>query len=221
MLARTLSRRLSATVFARCASSTATLPDLPYSYDALEPHVSAEIMEVHHAKHHATYVANYNASIEKYLEAESKGDQAAMIALQPAINFNGGGHVNHALFWENLAPAGNGGGGAPSGALAAAIDAEFGSFEAFKETFSAQTAAVQGSGWGWLGYDASAGRVVIATCANQDPLSSKGLKPLLGVDIWEHAYYLQYKNVRPDYLKAVWEIVNWDKVAERFGAASA
>jgi Fe-Mn family superoxide dismutase len=205
----------------RSASSVATLPDLPYSYDALEPYVSAEIMEVHHSKHHATYVANYNASIEKYLDAEAKGDHAAMIALQPAINFNGGGHVNHALFWENLAPAGNGGGGAPSGALAAAIDAEFGSFEAFKESFSTQTAAIQGSGWGWLGYDKNKKRVAIATCANQDPLSSKGLAPLLGVDVWEHAYYLQYKNVRPEYLKAVWEIVNWEKVAERFTAASA
>eukprot|EP00941_MAST-03F_sp_MAST-3F-sp1_P003650 g3650.t1 len=213
-----LSLRLSTAV--RAASSTASLPELSYSYDALEPHISKEIMEIHHSKHHQTYVTNYNAAIENYLAAESAGKWAEMIALQPAINFNGGGHVNHSLFFENLAPAGQGGGGKPTGALLAAIEKEFGSFEDFQAVFAAKTAAVQGSGWGWLGYDASAKRVVVETCANQDPLSSKGLKPLMGVDVWEHAYYLQYKNVRPDYLKEIWSVINWDVVASRFEAAT-
>lgn len=138
----------------------------------------------------------------------------------PHPRFNGGGHINHSIFWTNLAPANAAGGGAPEGELAAAIDAGFGSFDAFKETFAAKTAAVQGSGWGWLGFNPATGAVEIATTANQDPLqATTGLTPLLGVDVWEHAYYLQYKNVRPDYLKAIWEVVNWGNVAERFAAA--
>ena len=139
--------------------------------------------------------------------------------LQPGIRFNGGGHINHSIFWTNLAPASAGGGGAPSGKLASLIDSEFGSFEDFKAKFAAQTAAVQGSGWGWLGYDAASGRVAFKACANQDPLSTTGLVPLLGVDVWEHAYYLQYKNVRPDYLNAIWDIVNWSNVEERLANA--
>ena len=166
-----------------------------------------------------SYVTNYNAAMEKFLVAQSTGDVAAMVALQPAIRFNGGGHVNHSIFWSNLAPAGKGGGGAPEGDLAALIDAQFGSFDDFKAKLAADTAAVQGSGWGWLGYDGAADKLVIATCANQDPLSLTGLTPLLGIDIWEHAYYLDYKNVRPDYLAAIWNVVNWGNVAERLAAA--
>ncbi len=195
------------------------LPDLPYDYNALEPVISAEIMEIHHKKHHAAYVKNLNAALEKYAEAESKGDVAGMIAHQSAIKFNGGGFVNHSIFWTNLAPKSAGGGEAPTGELAKAIDAEFGSLEKLITCFSNRAAAVQGSGWGWLGYNTCKKRLQLATCANQDPLSTQGLVPLLGIDVWEHAYYLQYKNARPDYLKAIWEVVNWKNVAERFEQA--
>mmetsp|Transcript_37289 Transcript_37289/g.45070 ORF Transcript_37289/g.45070 Transcript_37289/m.45070 type:complete len:222 (+) Transcript_37289:87-752(+) len=199
--------------------ATVSLPDLPYDYSALAPVISPEIMELHHAKHHAAYVTNYNIAAEKYAEAEHKGDLAAMIALQGAIKFNGGGHVNHSIFWQNLAPVKDC--APPSGELLTAIDAEFGSLEAMTTKFNAAAAGVQGSGWGWLGYNQATGRVQIATTANQDPCSTTGLVPLLGIDVWEHAYYLQYKNVRPDYLKAVWQVVNWDDVAARLAAAKA
>ncbi|GLE01384.1 hypothetical protein PINS_up010214 [Pythium insidiosum] len=196
--------------------ATVKLPDLPYDFGALEPVISAEIMQLHHQKHHQAYVTNYNAALEQFAEAEHKGDHAKMIALQPALRFNGGGHVNHSIFWTNLAPPKQGGGGEPEGELLKAIEAEFSSFENFKKTFSAKTAAVQGSGWGWLGYSPEQKRVQIVTCANQDPCSTTGLVPLLGIDVWEHAYYLQYKNVRPDYLNAIWKVVNWQNVEERF-----
>ncbi|MCB1118705.1 MAG: superoxide dismutase [Chlamydiia bacterium] len=195
------------------------LPPLPYDFNALEPVISAEIMTLHYTKHHQAYVNNLNASLEKYAEAESKQDVAAMIALQQAIKFNGGGHVNHSIFWTNLAPQNHGGGTPPTGQLADALKRDFGSFDQFKEQFSAQTVAVQGSGWGWLGYNPKAKRLEIATCQNQDPLSTKGLIPLLGVDVWEHAYYLDYKNIRPDYVKALFSIINWKNVEERFSQA--
>ncbi|TYZ68350.1 hypothetical protein PybrP1_012568 [[Pythium] brassicae (nom. inval.)] len=204
---------------ARRGIATVKLPDLPYDFGALEPVISGEIMQLHHQKHHQAYVTNYNAAREQFAEAEHKQDHAKLIALQPALRFNGGGHINHSIFWTNLAPTSAGGGGEPEGVLRAAIEAEFGDFEAFKKTFSAKTAAVQGSGWGWLGYSPETKRVQIATLANQDPLSTVGLVPLLGVDVWEHAYYLQYKNVRPDYLNAIWKVVNWKNVEERFLAA--
>lgn len=203
------------------AGSSYTLPDLPYSYDALEPVISAEIMTIHHSKHHATYVTNLNACLEKYAEAEAKKDVAAMVGLQGAIKFNGGGHVNHSIFWTNLAPTSCGGGEPPSGDLLSAIDKSFGSVDSLIATMSAQSVAVQGSGWGWLGYDKASDSLKIATCANQDPLSTTGLVPLLGIDVWEHAYYLQYKNVRPEYLKKIWEVVSWSNVAQRYAAAKA
>ena len=193
------------------------LPPLPYAYDALEPHIDAATMKFHHDFHHQAYVNNLNVAMEKLLSAQAKGDVAAAIALQPAINFNGGGHVNHSIFWTNLAPPSRGGGGQPTGDLADAINAEFGSYAAFVEQFNARCVAVQGSGWGWLGYNTAKKRVEIATCANQDPLTSH--VPLLGIDVWEHAYDLQYKNVRPDYMKAVWSVVNWSNVAQRLAAA--
>ena len=195
------------------------LPDLPYDFSALEPVISGEIMELHYSKHHNTYVTNLNAALEKYAEAESKKDVAALIALQKAICFNGGGHVNHSIFWTNLCPESQGGGAPPKAELMNALERDFGGFEAFKEAFSAQTVAVQGSGWGWLGLNPKTKKLEIATCANQDPLSTKGLVPLLGVDVWEHAYYLQYKNVRPDYVKNIWKIVNWKNVEQRFEEA--
>ena len=210
---------------ARSAASSArrtqfTLPELPYAYGALEPAVSGEIMEIHHAKHHNTYVANLNAAHEKLAAATAAGDVSAAIALQGAIKFNGGGHLNHSIFWANLAPPSCGGGAPPTGALADAIAAQWGSLDALQAQMSAQTVAIQGSGWGWLGYDKAAARLAIATCANQDPLeATTGLVPLLGIDVWEHAYYLQYKNVRPEYVKAIWGVVNWADVAARYDAA--
>uniref|UniRef100_A0A6V3KM33 Superoxide dismutase n=1 Tax=Lotharella globosa TaxID=91324 RepID=A0A6V3KM33_9EUKA len=212
MLARA-SRRVFSKSSVR-AMSTYKLPDLKYDYSALEPTVSAQIMELHHSKHHQTYVNNLNAALESYAAAEAKNDVAKMIALQSAINFNGGGHVNHTLFWENLAPAGGEG---PSGDLAAAIDAKWGSLDAFIKEFNAKTAAVQGSGWGWLGYNAATGSLEIATKSNQDPLTE--LTPLLGVDVWEHAYYLDYLNARPKYLENIWKVINWSDVAAKYEAA--
>ncbi|TPX61087.1 hypothetical protein PhCBS80983_g01369 [Powellomyces hirtus] len=195
-----------------------TLPDLPYDYNALEPYISAEIMQLHHFKHHQTYVTGLNTAEEKMDAAKAKKDVREEIALTQALKFNGGGHINHSIFWTNLAPQKQGGGEPPKGALANAINADFGSLDEFKTKFAAQTAAVQGSGWGWLGYNKATKKLEIVTTANQDPLLTH--TPLLGVDVWEHAYYLQYKNVRPDYLKAIWSVVNWKNVAERHAAVA-
>jgi len=194
-----------------------TLPDLPYDYNSLEPIISAEIMQLHHSKHHATYVNNLNIAEEKLAEAAAKSDVSSVIGLHGVLKFNGGGHLNHSIFWQNLCP---GGSGDPSGPLAEAINRDFGSFEAMKEKLSASTVAVQGSGWGWLGYNKGSGKLQIAACPNQDPLeATTGLVPLFGIDVWEHAYYLQYKNVRPDYVKAIYQIANWNDVGERLEAA--
>ncbi|XP_048392771.1 superoxide dismutase [Mn], mitochondrial isoform X1 [Stegostoma tigrinum] len=194
-----------------------TLPDLPFDYGALEPHISAEIMQLHHSKHHATYVNNLNITEEKYAEALAKGDVTAQVSLQPALRFNGGGHINHSIFWTNLSPNG---GGEPAGELMETIERDFGSFEKFKENMSVISVGVQGSGWGWLGYSKNSGRLQLAAASNQDPLQgTTGLIPLLGIDVWEHAYYLQYKNVRGDYLKAIWNVINWENVGERLKAA--
>lgn len=200
---------------------TYVLPELPYGYGDLAPVISEEIMTVHHQKHHQTYVTNLNKALDDYRAAEEKQDMQKMIQLQSAIKFNGGGHVNHSIFWTNLAPKGQGGGEGPSGELKAAIDSAFGSVDNFISTFNTTVAPIQGSGWGWLGYNPKNKSVVIATCQNQDPLSTQGLVPLLGVDVWEHAYYLQYKNLRPKYLEAIWDIVNWKNVEERFAKAKA
>jgi Fe-Mn family superoxide dismutase len=196
------------------------LPELPYDFNALEPVISAEIMELHYKKHHGGYVTNLNAALEKYHEAESKNDVAQMLALQQGIKFNGGGHINHSIFWTNLAPVSKGGGVPPQGELAKMIERDFGSFDAFKEKFTMLAGGVQGSGWAWLGFSKGQKRLEITTCANQDPLSTQNLIPLLGLDVWEHAYYLQYKNVRPDYIKAIWQIFNWKNVEERFAKAN-
>ncbi len=198
---------------------TYTLPELPYDFNALEPVISAKIMELHYTKHHQTYVKNLNDALEKYKEAESKQDIAAMIGHQQAIKFNGGGHVNHSIFWTNLAPQSKGGGGKPSGELLEQIKKDFTSLDEFIEKFTTRTVGIQGSGWGWLGYCKGNKRLVIMTCANQDPLSIIGHVPLLGIDVWEHAYYLQYLNVRADYVKNIWNIVNWKNVEERFANA--
>ena len=197
------------------------LPQLPYDFADLEPVISAEIMMLHYTKHHQTYVNNLNKALEQYADAESKRDLPQMVALQSAIKFNGGGDINHSIFWTNLTPEKKGGGQIEKGGkLQEAITAEFGSLESFIEQMSAKTVAIQGSGWGWLGFNKARKRIEIATCDNQDPLSTKGLVPLLGIDVWEHAYYLQYKNVRADYLKNIWKIVNWKNVEQRFVDAS-
>nr|QBH73412.1 manganese-iron superoxide dismutase [Eurycantha calcarata] len=193
-----------------------TLPDLPYDYNALEPVISTEIMKLHHSKHHAAYVNNLNIAEDKLKEAEAKSDVSAIIAQLPALKFNGGGHINHTIFWQNLSPTG----GSPSVDLEAAIKNDFGSLENMKAQLSALSVGVQGSGWGWLGYNKLSKRLQLATCANQDPLeATTGLVPLFGIDVWEHAYYLQYKNVRPDYVKAIFDVVNWRDVSERYAKA--
>jgi Fe-Mn family superoxide dismutase len=179
-------------------------------------------MEIHHTKHHATYVKNLNAALEQYQEAEKKNDIAKMISLQGQIRFNGGGHVNHSIFWTNLI-APKDGGGQKEGAgdkLLKAIDGQFGSFDSFISTFNQQTAAIQGSGWGWLVYNSQRKRIEIITMPNQDPVTITGHIPLLGIDVWEHAYYLDYKNARPDYLTQIWKVVNWKNVGERFNDAT-
>ncbi|XP_068741652.1 superoxide dismutase [Mn], mitochondrial-like [Montipora capricornis] len=225
MLCRRVGRFLSAKKafpcgFAGLSKAQHTLPELPYSYRALEPIISAEIMEIHHKKHHATYVNNLNVAEEKFAEAQAKGDLSGMIALQPALKFNGGGHINHSIFWTNLAPKDSV--GEPTGELLEAIKRDFDSFEKFKERFSMATIAIQGSGWGWLGFNKVNKQLVIQTCANQDPLqATTGLIPLLGIDVWEHAYYLQYQNVRPDYVHAIFDVVNWNNVAQRYAEATS
>ncbi|KAI8892959.1 manganese superoxide dismutase [Globomyces pollinis-pini] len=171
-------------------------------------------MELHHSKHHQGYVNNLNAAEEKLAQA----DLQTKIALQQSLKFNGGGHINHSIFWTNLAPVKNGGGQLTDDALLQAINHDFGSLDHFKTEFAIQAAGVQGSGWGWLGFNTATKKLEIATTFNQDPLIH--LVPLLGVDVWEHAYYLQYKNVRPDYLKAIWNVVNWKNVAERYHKAN-
>ncbi|XP_052808714.1 superoxide dismutase [Mn], mitochondrial-like isoform X1 [Mya arenaria] len=200
-----------------CQRSKHTLPDLPYAYDALAPVVSADIMEIHHKKHHATYVNNLNATEEKLAAAVAENNVSQIISLQPALKFNGGGHINHSIFWEVLSPTG---GGVPKGDLMELIKDNFGSFDAMKGELTAASVGIQGSGWGWLGWNPVSGRLRISSCANQDPLQpTTGLVPLFGIDVWEHAYYLQYKNVRPDYVKAIFDIANWEEVGNRLANA--
>ena len=195
------------------------VPDLPYAYDALEPHIDEATMKVHHDKHHQAYVDKTNAALEGTEWADKDiADVVANLDSLPAdkqgpVRNNGGGHYNHSLFWEMLSPDG---GGAPSGDLAAAIDAKFGSFNDFKEKFKAGGIGQFGSGWVWLVKDGDG--VAIVSTPNQDSPLTDGKTPLLGADVWEHAYYLKYQNKRPDYLDAFWNVVNWDYVAERFAA---
>jgi len=191
------------------------LPDLPYPYDALEPFISRQIMELHHKKHHQTYVNALNAAEEKYALSTTPKER---IALQAALKFNGGGHINHSLFWKNLAPAqseGKGPGGSlKDGPLKQVIDKDFGSFEKFQKEFNAAALGIQGSGWAWLGLNPANGRLEISTTANQDPLLTA--TPIIGVDMWEHAFYLQYLNVKPDYIGAIWSVINFEEGERRF-----
>lgn len=192
------------------------LPDLPYDYSALEPHIDAKTMEIHHSRHHQAYVNNLNGSLEKLEAAMAAGDAKTIVKLTGAVNFNGGGHANHSLFWSIMSPDG---GGEPQGDLADAIGDSFGSFAAFKDHFSATTAAIQGSGWGWLCYNPATKKLAYQATANQDNPAKLGLSPILGLDVWEHAYYLSYQNKRPDYVSAWWNVVDWNKVGEHFSKA--
>ena len=190
-----------------------TLPDLPYDYAALEPHYSAEVLELHHDKHHRAYVKGANDTLAKLEAARAKDDFDAIVGLQKSMAFNVSGHVLHSLFWKNMSPDG---GGKPEGELAAAVDHFFGDFEAFKSQLAAATTTVQGSGWGGLAWEPTGQRLIVEQIYDHQGNVGNGSEPLLVIDAWEHAYYLQYKNVRAEYVNAVWEIVNWADVAERF-----
>lgn len=196
------------------------LPKLPYAYDALEPNIDARTMEIHHSKHHAGYTSKLNAAIEgTAMEGMSIEDICAKGTDNAAVRNNGGGYYNHCLFWEVMSPNG---GGNPSGDLAADIDATFGSFDAFKEKFAAAAATRFGSGWAWLCVN-SEGKLEVCSSANQDNPLMPGVgcegTPILGLDVWEHAYYLNYQNRRPDYISAFFNVINWDEVAKRYAAA--
>ena len=195
------------------------LPNLPYAHDALEPHVDKATMEIHHGKHHAAYVAKVNGAIEGTdMDGKSIEDLCKNHSDNAAVRNNGGGHFNHSLFWSVMSPNG---GGEPSGALADAINAAFGSFEDFKTAFSNAGATQFGSGWAWLCME-SGGKVSVCSTANQDnplmPVTDCGGTPILGLDVWEHAYYLNYQNRRPDYINAFFNVINWDAVSERYEA---
>ncbi|WP_342511339.1 superoxide dismutase [Sporosarcina sp. FSL K6-1522] len=196
-----------------------TLPELPYAYDALEPHFDKETMNIHHTKHHNTYITNVNNALAGHEELLSKSVEelisdldAVPVDIRTAVRNNGGGHANHSLFWQLLSPNG---GGNPTGALAEAIDNKFGSLDAFKEEFAKAGATRFGSGWAWLVLNN--GELEVTSTPNQDSPLMEGKTPLLGLDVWEHAYYLNYQNRRPDYIAAFWNVVNWDEVAKRYG----
>ncbi|MGG3735318.1 superoxide dismutase SodA [Heyndrickxia coagulans] len=200
---------------------TYTLPKLPYAYDALEPYIDKETMNIHHTKHHNTYVTNLNKALEGHDDLASKSVEdlisdlnAVPEEIRTAVRNNGGGHANHSLFWTLLSPNG---GGEPKGALLDAINSKFGSFEKFKEQFAAAAAGRFGSGWAWL--VVHNGELEIMSTPNQDSPLSEGKKPVLGLDVWEHAYYLKYQNRRPEYISAFWNVVNWDEVEKLYEAA--
>ncbi|GAB4559331.1 MAG: superoxide dismutase [Anaerolineae bacterium] len=201
-----------------------TLPNLAYAYNALEPYIDAQTMEIHHTKHHAAYVNNLNAALEKYPDLQDVDLNVLLrnIASVPedirtAVRNNGGGHANHTLFWSIMAPNA---GGAPTGDLASAIDSAFGSFDAFKDAFSKAAATRFGSGWAWLAVNGF-GKLVVYSTANQDSPLMEGITPILGLDVWEHAYYLKYQNRRPDYIQNWWNVVNWAAVADNYQKALA
>ena len=198
------------------------LPDLPYAKDALEPHIDARTMEIHHGKHHAGYTNKLNGALEKHPELADRSIedllgnlQSVPADIQTAVRDNGGGYANHSLFWKVMGPQG---GGQPSGDLATAINQTFGGFDAFKQAFSSAAAGRFGSGWAWLVVDAF-GMLQVYSTANQDSPVMNGHTPILGLDVWEHAYYLNYQNRRPDYIEAFWNVVDWGKVAENYAKA--
>ncbi len=196
------------------------LPKLPYAYNALEPHIDAQTMEIHHTKHHQAYTNGLNTALESLSSELQNMELAKLLSsldkvpenVRGAVNFHGGGYDNHTLFWNNMK---QNGGGEPGGKLADSIKSSFGNFASFKDKFSKDTGAIQGSGWGWLVYNAQSKKVEFTTMPNQTSPRTKGVIPLLGLDVWEHAYYLKYQNKRPDYIAAWWNIVNWDEVDKR------
>lgn len=197
------------------------LPELPYAKDALEPHIDAQTMEIHHGRHHATYVNNLNAALEGNADLAGKSIEdlvanldAVPEGIRTAVRNNGGGHANHSLFWQILSPNG---GGNPSGELGEAINSTFGSLDNFKAEFAKAATTRFGSGWAWLIVDG--GKLAITSTPNQDTPLMEGKTPILGLDVWEHAYYLKYQNKRPDYISAFWNVVNWDEVSKRYAAA--
>lgn len=197
------------------------LPELPYAYDALEPHIDKETMNIHHTKHHNTYVTNLNAALEGHSDLQEKSVEELISDLdalpediRTAVRNNGGGHANHSLFWKTLSPNG---GGSPTGELADKINEAFGSFDKFKEAFEQAAATRFGSGWAWLVVNSN-GDLEVTSTPNQDSPLMEGKTPLLGLDVWEHAYYLKYQNRRPEYISAFWNVVNWDEVAKNYDA---
>lgn len=197
------------------------LPQLPYAYDALEPHIDKETMNIHHTKHHNTYITNVNAALEgnsdlagKSVEELVSNLDAVPEAIRPAVRNNGGGHANHSLFWTILSPNG---GGEPAGDLGEAINTKFGSYDNFKEEFAKAATTRFGSGWAWL--VVNNGELEVTSTPNQDSPLMEGKTPILGLDVWEHAYYLNYQNRRPDYIASFWNVVNWDEVSKRYSAA--
>jgi superoxide dismutase, Fe-Mn family len=195
-----------------------TLAPLPYGMDELEPVLSKEIIEYHYGKHHAGYVKNLNDALKKESEAEKQNNLSSQIIIDEAVTFNGGGHINHTLYWDNLLPISKGGGVLQDGALKKAIENTFGSVEIMKEKLTALSTGVKGSGWGWLGYDPVNKTLTLLTTDIHILPESKGIKPLLCIDVWEHAYYLQYKNLRGEYIKSIWSIINWKVVEKRYTA---
>ena len=202
-----------------------TLPELPYSFNALEPYIDEQTMRIHHGKHHAAYITNVNKALETHPELAAKTVEKLLAEIEKvptdirqAVTNNGGGHANHSLFWTLMAPAGKGGGGEPGGELASAIKSTFGELGKFKQTFSAAATTRFGSGWAWLVVDGS-GKLQLYSTANQDSPIMQGHKPVLGLDVWEHAYYLKYQNRRPEYIEAWWNVVNWAKAGEQFAKA--
>ncbi|QXJ23267.1 superoxide dismutase [Actinomadura graeca] len=195
-----------------------TLPDLPYDYAALEPAITGEILELHHSKHHAAYVKGANDTLEKLAEARDKEQFGGLVGLEKTFAFNLSGHVLHSIFWDNLSPDG---GDRPGGELAAAIDEHFGSFEAFQKQLSSATSLVQGSGWGVLAWEPLGRRLIVEQVYDHHGNVGMSSTPLLVFDAWEHAYYLQYRNVRPDYVQRLWSLVNWTDVTTRFDNARA
>jgi len=193
-----------------------TLPDLPYDYSALEPYYSAEVLELHHDKHHAAYVKGANQTLERLAEARERDDFEAIVGLEKTLAFHVSGHVLHSIFWKNLSPTG---GDKPQGELAAAVDEFFGRFEAFKAHMTEASMTIQGSGWGVLAWEPLGQRLIVEQVYDHQGSVGNGSIPLLAFDAWEHAYYLQYKNVKASFFDALWHIVNWEDVAERFASA--
>ena len=201
---------------------TFKLPELNYNYDQLEPHIDARTMEIHHTKHHQAYINNLNAALEGHENLKSKSIEEIISDLESvpenirtAVRNNGGGHLNHSMFWELMSPNG---GGEPKGELGKLIDRDFGNLDTFKAEFKKAAMGRFGSGWAWLVLDGE--KLKVVSTPNQDNPISEGLKPILGIDVWEHAYYLKYQNRRPEYLGAIWNVINWNKVGERFENAS-